>query len=73
MTQEKKLALLEEMMELEPGSLKPETALEELEEWDSVAQLSFLALLDGEFGRTVPGGELRRMKTAAELLAVMEP
>ena len=72
MTQEKKLALLEDMMELEPGSLTPETELEELEEWDSIALLSFIALMDEEFGKTVTGGSLREMKTVSDLLAVME-
>ncbi len=72
MTQEKKLALLEDMMELEPGSLTPETVLEELEEWDSIALLSFIALMDEEFGKTVTGGSLREMKTVSDLLAVME-
>lgn len=72
MTQEKKLALLEDMMELEPGSLTPETVLEELEEWDSIALLSFMALMDEEFGKTMTGGSLREMKTVSDLLAVME-
>ena len=72
MTTEKKLALLEEMMELPAGSLTPETALEGLEEWDSVALLSFIALMEDEFGKAVRGGQVKEMKTVADLLAVME-
>lgn len=37
MPNEKKLELLEEMMELDAGTLTPETTLEDLEEWDSLA------------------------------------
>ena len=40
-------------------TLTPETALEGLEEWDSVALLSFIALMEDEFGKAVRGGRVK--------------
>ena len=39
-----KLAILEDMMELEAGSLAPETSLEDLEEWDSLTSVTHFSL-----------------------------
>ena len=50
-----KLAILEDMMELEAGSLAPETSLEDLEEWDSLSALSFVVMLGDEFQRKISG------------------
>ena len=46
----KKLALLEEMMELDEGSLTAETSLSDVEEYDSMAKLSLIVLMNDEFG-----------------------
>lgn len=72
MTNEKKIELLEDMLELEPGTLTPETVLDTLEEWDSIALLSFIALVDDEFGKLVKGTVVREQKTVGDLLALME-
>ena len=68
----KKLALIEEALDVEEGSLKPETPLDDVEEWDSIAMLSLIAMLDDEFGKTISGKELKALKTVADILAWME-
>ena len=68
----KKLALIEEALDVEEGSLKPETPLDDVEEWDSIAMLSLIAMLDDEFGKTISGKELKALKTVADILARME-
>ena len=73
MTDERKLELLEEILDLPGGTLRPETVLAGLPGWDSVAILSFIALVEDEFGKTLRGAEVRGMKTAAHLMAAMEP
>lgn len=40
MTQEEKIALLEDMLELDANTLTPETALADIVEYDSMAKLS---------------------------------
>lgn len=72
MTKEKKLELLEEMMDLDAGTLTPDIVLEDLDEWDSIALISFIALMDDEFDRIVKGSLVKEQKTVADLLALME-
>lgn len=72
MTSERKIELLEDMMELEAGALTPETVLADLTEWDSIALISFIALMDDEFNKTVKGPLIREQKTVADLMKLME-
>ncbi|CAK7063308.1 phosphopantetheine-binding protein [Tissierella sp.] len=72
MTEKEKLEMLEEMMELEEGTLTPDSILADLEEWDSIAIISFIALVDDEFEKTIKGAQIREFKTIADALAVME-
>ena len=43
-----------------------------MEEWDSIAMLSLIAMLDEEFDKTITGKELKELKTVADILAYME-
>jgi len=71
MTEKEKIQLLEEMLELDEGTLKLDTVLADLDEWDSIAAISFIALVDDEFDKSVKGAEIRSFKTVADALAVM--
>lgn len=68
----KKLALIEEALDVEEGSLTAETPLDDVEEWDSIAMLSLIAMLDDEFGKTISGKELKALISVADILAYME-
>lgn len=72
MADAKKIEMLEEMMELEAGTLTPETKLNDIEEWDSIALISFIALMDDEFDKVVKGSVIKAQKTVADLMALME-
>jgi len=72
MTDQEKLALLEDMLEVEEGSLSSDLKLEDIEEWDSVAIISFMALVDEEFDKTLKASDIKEFKTIADTLAVME-
>lgn len=67
-----KLALLEEMLELEEGTLTVEQSLHDLAEWDSVAAISFMALIAEEFGKRISGDTLRGLKTVEDAVRIME-
>lgn len=67
----KKLELLEEMMELDGGTLKPEIELENLDEWDSLASLSLIVLLDERFGKEIGGEDIKKLKTIQDILDIM--
>ena len=73
MDNQEKLAALEEIMELDEGSLAPETRLEDIEEWDSLSALSFVVLLGDEFNRKISGKEIRAFETIQDMMNVMEP
>lgn len=70
---QEKLAALEDIMELDEGTLAPGTRLDEIEEWDSLSALSFVVLLGDEFGRKISGQEIRAFETVQDMLDVMEP
>lgn len=71
MTQQEKIALLEDMLELDNGSLQPETELATIEEYDSMAKLSLIVLMDEECGKKLTGEQIRDFKTIADILNFM--
>lgn len=72
MTQEEKIALLEDMLELDKGTLDVNTELSSIEEYDSMAKLSLIVLFDDEFGKKLTGEKIREFKTIGDILAFME-
>ncbi len=71
MTNEEKIALLEDMLEIDGGTLKPETVLSSLDEYDSMAKLSLIVLMDDEFGKKLTGEQIREFKTIQDVLDFM--
>ena len=71
MTLDEKLALLTETMEAEPDELKPETVLESLDVWDSLAKLSLLAMFSTRFKREIEIDKVRAFATVNDILEEM--
>ncbi len=72
MTAAEKIALLEETLDLEEGTLQENTLLEDVDEYDSMAKLSLIVMFDEEFGKKVAGEIVKGFKTVADILALME-
>lgn len=72
MTNQEKLEKLEEIMDLGEGILKETDMLADYEEWDSVSVLSFIALMDEEFGKEIKGAEIKSFLTVEDAMKVME-
>ena len=72
MNSRKTLESLEALLELEPGRLTPETKLEEIESWDSMAALSLIVWLEENHGKSVSGKEIRGLRTVSDILAWTE-
>ena len=72
MTQEEKIALLEDMLELDANTLTPETELSAIEEYDSMAKLSLIVLMDEECGKKLTGEQIRAFKTVKDVLHFMD-
>ena len=71
MEAQKKLELLEDLLEVEKGSLKPEKALEDIEEWDSIAKLSLIVMVDDECGKTLTNDDFKTFKTIQDIMDYM--
>lgn len=67
-----KLTLIEEALDVDEGSIAPETELADVDEWDSIAALSLIVMLDEEFDKTITGDEIRALVTVSDILAYME-
>jgi acyl carrier protein len=70
MTQTEFLLLVDEMLEIEPGTLKGGETLAAIPKWDSLAVLGFIVLLDQHFGLAVPATKINACVTVADLVAL---
>ena len=72
MTVDEKLHLLEEMLELERGTLTSEAVLADIRTWDSMAALSLIALMDDHFSKSLTGSQIAGFVTVQDILDVMD-
>lgn len=72
MNNKEKLSLLETMFDAEKGSLYEEMDLADSEYWDSLAIISFIALVDETFNKRVPAPMVKSAKTVGDLIKLME-
>ncbi len=72
MSNVEKIALLAECMEVEADELRLEALLEDYDEWDSVTALTFIAMVDEKFKKTLTGQQVKAVRTVAEAIALME-
>ena len=66
------LKLLDDLLELDLGTLKGDEPLINLSRWDSLALIGFIALLDENFGVSVPATKINECKTVADLMALVK-
>jgi acyl carrier protein len=59
----------EENLDLAPGSLSPATEFKELAEWDSLAQLSVMTLIEDIYNKVIDPGVLKNSRTIGDLIA----
>lgn len=72
MTNKGKLNLLEEMLDLEEGTLNEDMQINEVENWDSMAAISLIALLDEHFNKQISAIEIKSFKSVKDILIVMK-
>jgi acyl carrier protein len=63
------LGRLAEALLVDPVQVKPDTNLAQIEGWDSMGQLSTVALLD-ELGVKLPPGALMKCKNVSDITAL---
>lgn len=57
---------------LEAETVAADDVLADFEYWDSLTVLSILAMLDSAYGVNLTAADIRKMKTAGELVAAVE-
>lgn len=72
MSTEEKIAMLEEAFEMDEGSLTPDMQLADIDEFDSIAKLSLIVLMDDEFGKTIKSDDIKALVTVQDILDIME-
>ncbi|WP_010245566.1 acyl carrier protein [Acetivibrio cellulolyticus] len=72
MTIDEKLNLLEEVLDIEKGTLGEDIELNRLGEWDSMAAISVIAMFDESFGQTITTREVKGFKTVKDITDMME-
>lgn len=68
---EEKIAMIEEAMDLDEGTLKPEDELDSYEEWDSLSKLSLVATAKQQLDVTLDVSTLRQVVTVSDLCALL--
>ena len=69
--EQKFLDLLKEILEIEDRELSMTDNFREYPEWDSLAYLSVIAMLDEEYGIQIEGSEFKKLKTLGDLFSVV--
>lgn len=72
MTIKEKLNILEELLDIEKDTLQEDTALDRLDEWDSIAVISTIAMFDSYFGKDITSAEVKNFKTIKDITDMME-
>jgi acyl carrier protein len=67
------LPLLDEILELPGGTLKGPEKLEDLENWNSLAMVSFVALVDEHFNYAISPRQFVNCATVDDLLGLIKP
>ena len=71
MTNQEKISLLEDTLEVDSGSLNESTALSDVPEYDSMGKLSLIVLCDEEFGKKLSGEQIKEFQTVGDILKFM--
>jgi acyl carrier protein len=72
MSEQEKIEMLEDIMDLDPGTLKIDDVLADYEEWDSLTALTYISEMDSKFGKKVSGQEVKSFVTVADAIALMK-
>ena len=71
MKKEKFLALLEEIIEADSGTLTDDEFINDVDGWDSLAVVSFIAMVDENFGVTLSAKKISDANTVQDLIVLL--
>ena len=65
------IALVEEILEAEAGTVSAADSLAELD-WDSLSNLSFIAEIDARLGVSIDASDLSEATTVSDIIALVD-
>ena len=65
---EKFIELFKETLEIEDDILQTDTKFRELEQWDSLAFLSVIAMIDEEYDVIIEGNDFKKLITIGDVI-----
>ncbi len=71
MTNQEKITLIEETLEIDGGTLTENTQLSNISEYDSMGKLTLIVLCDEEFNKKLTGEQIRNFVTVKDVLDFM--
>ena len=69
MSDQEIIELIAEALEVEASDLSPETSLEDIPEYDSMAKLSVIVVMDEEFSKKLTGETMQEFKTVGDIIS----
>jgi acyl carrier protein len=63
---------MEDALESSPGTVEGSQVLADLEGWDSTAVISFIAMIDSEYGVSLPAKEIAACRTVDDLFELVK-
>lgn len=72
MNKQQFLNALEDILELEQNTLSGQEVLLEIDQWDSLAFLSVIAMADEHFDIVIQGDKLEKINTVNDLVSLVE-
>ena len=72
MNYEDKVKVIADILEVDLEEVKEESVLEDFETWDSVAVLSFIAIMNEKFNKFPHASEIRELNTVKDLMECMK-
>ena len=67
MTVQEKLEVLEDILELDEGTLKVEDSLEDIDEWDSMSKLYLVTYVKKEMNKRLTVDEIKNFQTVQDI------
>lgn len=64
------ITLVEEVLEVDEGTVELDSSLEELD-WDSLCNITFIAEIDSKLGKSISADDLVSAKTVSDLYALV--
>lgn len=70
--EEKFIELFKQTVDIEEDVVSLDTVFRSLEQWDSLAYLSVIAMIDEEYDVVIEGNDFKKLLTIGELIAEIE-